>query len=504
MIALHNWIAFIPPEERQIAFVGENAVEVREFFLPDLAYQDYAFWLDLAFDLSTVTATAPPRAVESTTETLSRTVNANGDVTASTAHGSKESYTETEVTVEEVSRTDIAPLVAQVREDGVLLTWTILAQQTQLPGTLYATLRAVGPDNRVKKSAVMTFTVAPTVAALPAASIPLSEHEQMERAMVEAFNAAADEKIAFVEQAADEKIAALEQAADEKIAEFSAFLPDVQAQLDGVKTYVDAEVNALTSDMTEQTQATLTQANAYTDEKTAACAGYDARITALENAAPAAAGSPLAGKKIVYDGGSITADNGGYAPLIAAAVGGTYQNLAVTSGRLCTSGAAALWHSVADNLANLPSDGDLYCFEGCSGDYWGPTELGDFSPTDFNGAVDTSTLCGAMESIIRYCLENFVGKPLCFVISHKAEYLASANAGGYTYAEYCTKMRGVCEKYAVPYYDAYMRSGFSGYSRAQKDAYTDYAVGLQPDEEGYKRYYVPQLISLFESIMPRT
>ncbi len=195
MIKLTDWIAAIPPEDKTIAYVGEHESVTREFFLSDLSYREYAFYLDLAFDLSTVTTVEKPREIQTTQQTTTEKVNADGTTVSATANINKESYTDQDVIVDCKAKTDIAPLAKLVREDGIRLVWTVLSQQTQLPGLLRATLRAVGPNGEVKKSAMMLFVVAPSVGASPAAPIPLTEHEQMEQAMVQAFEYAAQEKI---------------------------------------------------------------------------------------------------------------------------------------------------------------------------------------------------------------------------------------------------------------------------------------------------------------------
>ena len=195
MIKLMDWIAVIGPEDKTIAYVGEHESVTREFFLPDLDYRDYAFYLDMAFDLSTVTTVAKPREIQTTQQTTTEKINAEGATVSSTANINKESYTSETVTVDCKAKADIAPLAKLVQQDGIRLVWTVLNQQTQLPGLLRATLRAVGPNGEVKKSSMMLFTVAPSVGASPAAPIPLSEHEQMEQAMVQAFEHAARDKM---------------------------------------------------------------------------------------------------------------------------------------------------------------------------------------------------------------------------------------------------------------------------------------------------------------------
>ena len=244
--------------------------------------------------------------------------------------------------------------------------------------------------------------------------------------------------------------------------------------------------------------------------------------------------SNLYSKKIIYDGDSIcigTSGGGGYAQLIANQVGGTYVNKAKGGGRLRTldgvpkkEDGTDAFHSIVDNLESLPTDGDLYCFEGGINDYWTKGILGTYDYENFGITVDESgvvvgydeldtdldltTVCGALEKIFRYALRTFVGKPICFIITHKIQRTAyNANSNGDTFKDYHDAMVGICEKYSIPYYDAFNESGLNGWNLSQNNAFLtgnskNEPDGCHPNEEGYKRYYVPQLISLFESIMP--
>lgn len=239
-------------------------------------------------------------------------------------------------------------------------------------------------------------------------------------------------------------------------------------------------------------------------------ADYEGRIVDLEEKVEDFGNGvtdPLYGKKIVYDGDSIcqgVVNGGGYAKLIAELTGGTYDNQAVGGGRLVTKGNNS-WHSVVDNLPNLPADGDIYCFEGGINDYWtNGMQLGTFNHTDFTGELDTTTVCGALETIFRYALNTFVGKPVCFVIVHKIQETAyNPNSVGNTFKEYRDAMVGLCEKYSIPYYDAFSESGLNGWNIAHNEAFFTDGDGCHPNEEGYKRYYVPQLLELFRKIIPQ-
>lgn len=96
----------------------------------------------------------------------------------------RETYTDRTRQVSWEVTTDIASLDKTVEADGIRLVWTVLRQQTQLPGKLRANLRAVGASYaQVKKSAMMVFEVEPAVIAYAAVDLPQSQFEQMEERM---------------------------------------------------------------------------------------------------------------------------------------------------------------------------------------------------------------------------------------------------------------------------------------------------------------------------------
>lgn len=225
--------------------------------------------------------------------------------------------------------------------------------------------------------------------------------------------------------------------------------------------------------------------------------------------------SHLSGKTIAYNGDSIaesrfsgtSANGGGYPYLIAEATGGFYVNNAVSGGILASAVPSGdMPHSVVNTFGQMP-DADLYCFEGGINDFWRDVPLGDYSTTDYDEAVDTTTVCGALEHIFRACTYYHVGKPCVFVFVHKAVGTISANNAGYTFDQMREKMIGICHKYAIPFYDAYTESGLNGYNDIQNTTFltantSGTGDGIHPNRAGYVRYYVPQLINLFESLIP--
>lgn len=219
-------------------------------------------------------------------------------------------------------------------------------------------------------------------------------------------------------------------------------------------------------------------------------------------------------KKFVYDGDSIAesrltnyANGGAYAKIIADLTNGTYINQATSTGHLSSTinnpyYPTTTTHSVVDNLTNLPTDGDLYCFEGGINDYWANIPLGTVSDTDYTGTLDINTVAGALEYIFRYAINNFVGKPIIFVIMHKIQTtFIDENTRGNTFTDFHNMFVKICNKYSIPYYDAFMHSGLNGWNPVQSNIFLNAGVhgadGTHPNKEGYMRYYVPQLINLF-------
>lgn len=176
-----------------------------------------------------------------------------------------------------------------------------------------------------------------------------------------------------------------------------------------------------------------------------------------------------------------------------------------SGGRLVYLKEGENYHSVVDNLSNLPTDGDLYCFQAGINDYWTYGVLGTFDPYDFTNEVDPTTVCGALETIFRYMKQ--IDKPTVFVISHKIQQTADhKNAMGDTFGDYHDAMVGLCEKYNIPYYDAFLDSGLDGSNEEHDRLYLtgnskNEPDGTHPNAEGYEQFYVPQLLNLFEDIL---
>lgn len=284
MIIIKDWVAQVPEEERQLAYVGENETVVRELLLTDAGYEAYIFYMDMAFDLSTVTAHQTHQEEKSDDVTTEVLAESGSTVTA---QKSKESRTVTQTTVDCQSPTDIAPLEKRVAADGVHLLWTVLAQHTRLPGLLRATVRAVGPDGQVKKTSILHLTVGAAVAATPAVPVEKSEFEQMEQQLAGRMETFRADITALSDEAA-----ASAQAAALRAAEAA---QDAQSAAAGAATATEKAASAAASATAAAASETKAAGSADTAAKKAAAATVSAtEATQMRNATEAAAMSAAA------------------------------------------------------------------------------------------------------------------------------------------------------------------------------------------------------------------
>ena len=216
--------------------------------------------------------------------------------------------------------------------------------------------------------------------------------------------------------------------------------------------------------------------------------------------------SRLKGKKIAYNGDSICeerltgsmANGGAYPKLIANATGCIYHNIAKGGATFATGTSAS--HIISTSVSDMAADADIVCFEGGINDFFANVPVGTLSDS-YTSTLDTTTLTGAIESIIRQSIEKWSGVPIVWVIVHKFDTTwTSANQNGDTYQDYRDAIIAVLNKYAIPYYDCALLSGLSNQNATQRSLYM--FDGEHPKESGYKMFYVPQLISLFESVLP--
>lgn len=204
---------------------------------------------------------------------------------------------------------------------------------------------------------------------------------------------------------------------------------------------------------------------------------------------------------IVFFGDSITAGIGGcnYPSLIASITGAKVTNRGKSGATLAT-GTTATYH-ISDLVAEYTGADDIICISGGINDFNISVPIGTLT-AGYDDELDTTTVIGALENIFRELLTNHTTAKIYYVITHKA---ASAeinrNNLGLTFTDYHDAIVSVLNKYSIPFYDAFEDSGFvtssyGAWGETIRNLYTVNADGVHPNEAGYLKYYVYQIIDM--------
>lgn len=203
---------------------------------------------------------------------------------------------------------------------------------------------------------------------------------------------------------------------------------------------------------------------------------------------------------IAFFGDSIT--EGGYPELIGSITGAAVTNHAV-GGATLASGTDASTHVVEKVNAYTGND-DIICISGGLNDYYKEVPLGTLT-AGYSDALDTTTVMGALEAMFRKLFTDHPTAKLYFVITHKAAGTEiNPNEDGLTFEDYHDAIVRVLDKYSIPFYDAYSDSGLISNTNAPwgetiSNLYTTNSDATHPNEAGYLKYYVYQIIGMMEN-----
>lgn len=209
--------------------------------------------------------------------------------------------------------------------------------------------------------------------------------------------------------------------------------------------------------------------------------------------------NPLYRKKLCVDGDSImfgAGSSGGFAKIIGENNEMTISNIAVSGGTIASEtyfpDKVTKRHWICDTIKNIPSDADYILFDGGVNDSSETANLGAIT-NGFSATLDTTTFCGAMESICKWLVINRPTAKIGYVIVHKmagnytSEYPQSGDKDMYASAI------KICKKWGIPYIDLNTTVPPLKDVQSLRDVYTANADGWHPNELGYKTYYVPKI-----------
>lgn len=217
--------------------------------------------------------------------------------------------------------------------------------------------------------------------------------------------------------------------------------------------------------------------------------------------------NPLLGKKLSVNGDSIcqgAGSTGGYARYIGENNGMAVQNVGISGGTITAETYAddgtTARHWICRTISNMDADADYAIVEGGVNDAGRGEPLGELS-YGYNATLNDKTFYGAFESMLKQLVTRFAGKKYGYIAVHKmvdgylsAPIYSTGNTDYYDAAKKC------CEKWGVPFLDlntscppfAYFPSENADL-HALRTTYTHNGDGWHPNEEGYKKYYVPKI-----------
>lgn len=211
--------------------------------------------------------------------------------------------------------------------------------------------------------------------------------------------------------------------------------------------------------------------------------------------------NPLYGKKIAVTGDSICYGNGytgGYAKMIADNNNMTMQNIAIGGGTIVPQDGR---FDISASVVSLDEDSDYIILEGGVNDSSiSSIDLGEFSNA-FDLPSNRDTFYKCLDYMFYNLTHRFSGKKYGFVIVHQMTRKLGAMFGDE--ATFYNAIIKSCKKWGVPVCDLNVNCPPFGLLPSDDTLRVNYTTsndGWHPNEEGYKKYYVPKIESWLKSL----
>ena len=204
----------------------------------------------------------------------------------------------------------------------------------------------------------------------------------------------------------------------------------------------------------------------------------------------------LVGKSALYFGDSICYGEGyrgGYAKIISENNNMTYINKGVSGATITRREGVSC---ILDSVLNSTETADYIILEGGTNDAGGFQEFGEIT-TGYTAALNETTFCGAVESLLKNSLIKWHDKKICFILTTNTYRRPNQK-------HYFDTIKQICEKWSVPYLDLYTKGRLNTNIEIMKNSYTSdwqgTPDGLHPNEKGYKLFYVDQITEFLKTI----
>ena len=151
---------------------------------------------------------------------------------------------------------------------------------------------------------------------------------------------------------------------------------------------------------------------------------------------------------------------------------------------------------ILDSVLNSTETGDYIILEGGTNDAGGFQEFGEIT-TGYTAALNETTFCGAVESLLKNSLIKWHDKKICFILTTNTYRRPNQKT-------YFDTIKQICEKWSVPYLDLFTKGRLNTNIEIMKNSYTsDWQGnhdGLHPNEQGYKLFYVNQITEFLKTL----
>lgn len=212
--------------------------------------------------------------------------------------------------------------------------------------------------------------------------------------------------------------------------------------------------------------------------------------------------SPYKGKTIVAFGDSIIAGwgwkegTGIVQPLKEKYPDGTWINNAESGANIAISNNPA--HTpIISQIRSYTGQPDAIIFDGGVNDINNNITMGNIADS-YDSNYDTTTICGAMESVLQYIMDTYPLSVKLYIIPHSFaknnSYLDPVHA----------KMIEICKKWNMPYLDMRKFSQIAmtakNKSKYTRNASTGVGDGVHPTEAWYRTFYSPVIDQKLRSL----
>ena len=157
--------------------------------------------------------------------------------------------------------------------------------------------------------------------------------------------------------------------------------------------------------------------------------------------------------------------------------------------------------SILERLDSMENDAFRVIFEGGINDCWNNVPLGNLTDTwlftEEEVTFDEYTFYGALESLIRKSIKKWQGAKIGFIITH---YIKTGNGSQGAQVVYMNAIKKVCDKWGIPYYDAYCKIGTNACLSEINTKYFKNGDYTHPLESFYREFYAPGVISFVENM----